>query len=851
MEAPLLRRTIFPAVALIVLLLSARGADVAYGTQPINFTRGTVAGMSFTTTAPTVVEMGPDGRLYVAQGDGQVQALTLDPNTKQVTAIQTVAAAVQLQEVYGIAFDPTEILPPGTPPTVYVTNTIAGLPPDPTDPSTFPGKVTKISGIGYTTRTDIIKGLPITKAAHEANDLAFGPDGRLYIEQGSSTNAGIVNPAPNPGFPLFLYPDTPLSGAILVADVKTPGFDGNITYNPPNATNPNIVQTGGFGVQVYAPGFRNPYGMVFHSNGFLYATDNGPNTGYGGTSNDCTSPSVGDANGLDELNLVEAGKYYGHANRNRGPADPRQCVFHYGTEPSSGSYTAPIEANLPASSDGLVEYKSNKFAGQMQGDLLYAAWVDSQLHRVKLSADGRSVVSDTTLATGLANALSVTTDNVDGTIFVAEYGAGKITFLKPDENTVNSITVTAISPNAGPIAGSQAVTITGTNFTTAADTTVATVGGQPLTNVVVQNSTTITATTPPNTAGLKSVTITNSIGTATLANAYNYVVGGGTVPPVANAGPDISSPVSHLNHGHVTLDGSASFDPDGFIANYTWTEGTTVLSSGTASQVVAELTQGVHSITLTVTDNDNLTSSDPVRVTITSGPQNPSPYFCPDVNGDTKVDSIDQLVVAQAFNKRFGQAGYARMKDPNVDRIINSTDLLVIAQRFTRGVPCSVEDQMARTTTISIEQYQNVNAAIAAGYVQVTQFVPGQGRHMVKGSLLDTTFDPAFPEGLLYEPDPSTPGGWRLGGAMFVMPVSLNPLVPEGFPGTDDAWHYHDFLCFYPNGTVTEEDQASCLSHGGTFSTNVGWLLHLWVYVLSPYGPGRYVEDNTNFMGLP
>jgi len=844
-----LRRLILPAAALGVLALSIRSAQVTYGVQPINFTRGTVAGAGAPTFSvpPTVVQMGPDGRLYVAYGDGAVRAFTLDPNTKQVTATQLVASASALQEVYGIAFDPTDT---STPPTVYVTNTVAGLPPDATAPSTFPGKVTRISGPIYGTRTDIITGLPISKAGHEANGLAFGPDGRLYIEQGSATNAGIVNPAPDPGFPLFLYPDTPLSGAILVADIKAPGFNGTVTYSPADATNPNIVQTGGAGVQVYAPGFRNPYGLVWHSNGKLYATDNGPNAGYGGPSTTCSNPSVGDAAGLDELNLVEAGKYYGHANRNRGAAgDPRQCLYHFGTEAGTVDYTAPIEANLPASSNGIMEYKSAKFGGQMQGDLLYAAWVDSELHRVKLSADGRSVVSDTTLATGLTLALSVAADT-DGTIYVAEYGSNSIAFLKPNESPVTSISVTAITPAGGPLGGGQAVTITGTNFTTATDSTV-TIGGQPLASMQVQNSTTITGLTPPNTAGLKDVAVTNSIGTATLPAAYNYVVGGGTVPPVANAGQDVSSPVSHENHGHVTLDARASFDPDGFIANYTWDEAGVVIATGPTPQVAGEFTQGVHSVTLTVTDNDNLTSTDAIRVTITSGPQNPSPYFCPDVNGDTKVDSTDLLIVAQGQGKIFGQVGYVRMKDPNADRKINSTDLLIEAKMATHGIPCPLEDQQARTATLAIEKYQNVNAALAAGYVQVTQFVPQQGRHLVKPSLLDTTFDPAVPEGLLYEPDSKTPGGWRLGGALYDMPTSLNPLVPDGFAGTDDAWHYHDFLCFYPGGLVTLDNQVTCTAQGGSYQTKVGWLLHLWVYVVSPMGPGRYVEDNPNFVGLP
>ena len=59
-------------------------------------------------------------------------------------------------------------------------------------------------------------------------------------------------------------------------------------------------------------------------------------------------------------------------------------------------------------------------------------------------------------------------------------------------------TVTSVSPNNGPTAGGTAVTITGTNF--AAGATV-TFGGTAATNVVVVNSTTITATTPAGQCG--------------------------------------------------------------------------------------------------------------------------------------------------------------------------------------------------------------------------------------------------------------------------------------------------------------------------------------------------------------
>ncbi len=72
-------------------------------------------------------------------------------------------------------------------------------------------------------------------------------------------------------------------------------------------------------------------------------------------------------------------------------------------------------------------------------------------------------------------------------------------------------TVTSVSPNNGPVAGGTAVTITGTNF--AAGATV-TFGSAAATNVVVVNSTTITATTPAGSAGAVTVTVTNRAGRA-------------------------------------------------------------------------------------------------------------------------------------------------------------------------------------------------------------------------------------------------------------------------------------------------------------------------------------------------
>jgi hypothetical protein len=84
-------------------------------------------------------------------------------------------------------------------------------------------------------------------------------------------------------------------------------------------------------------------------------------------------------------------------------------------------------------------------------------------------------------------------------------------------------TVSNVSPKNGSTAGGTAVKITGTNFVAGATVTF---GSAAAMNVVVVNSTTITATTPPGTAGTVTVTVTNPSGlSGTLTSGFNYKPG--------------------------------------------------------------------------------------------------------------------------------------------------------------------------------------------------------------------------------------------------------------------------------------------------------------------------------------
>lgn len=88
-------------------------------------------------------------------------------------------------------------------------------------------------------------------------------------------------------------------------------------------------------------------------------------------------------------------------------------------------------------------------------------------------------------------------------------------------------------------------------------------------------------------------------------------------PPVADAGPDQTVECEGFSGTEVTLDGSASSDPNGDDLTYTWYEGATIIAGPTASPAVqVTLALGVHNITLEVDDGNLLTDTDEVTVTV-------------------------------------------------------------------------------------------------------------------------------------------------------------------------------------------------------------------------------------------
>ncbi|CAG1007078.1 Collagenase ColH [Phycisphaerales bacterium] len=176
-----------------------------------------------------------------------------------------------------------------------------------------------------------------------------------------------------------------------------------------------------------------------------------------------------------------------------------------------------------------------------------------------------------------------------------------------------------------------------------------------------------------------SLTVTDNLG----GTASDSVVVTINRVPVADAGAD-QTVVDSDNSGAemITLNGSGSNDPDGTITNYLWEEGAATLANGVNPGPSVSLGVGIHSITLTVTDNRGSTGSDTVIVEVQPG----TPPCDPDVNCDGAVNGFDVEATEQAINGDFSNFCQATA-DLNGDGAENGFDIETEEQRVN-GAPC-------------------------------------------------------------------------------------------------------------------------------------------------------------------
>jgi glucose/arabinose dehydrogenase len=237
----------------------------------------------------------------------------------------------------------------------------------------------------------VLDGIP-GGTTHDGGRLRFGPDGFLYATVGDARLS--PNPAQNTGN---------LAGKIL----RLSPTGGAAPGNP-------------FGNAVWSYGHRNSQGLDWRSDGTLYALEHGPGC-------------------RDELNRIVRGGNYGWTGDERcPPAFPPGAIapVKVYTETST---VAPSGASFYDSS-GIPEWT---------GSLLFATLKDSTLYRVRLSADGRSVVGEEQLYRGRFGRLRDVQEGPDGGVWLTT-DDGRVLRIAPTSSTPSP------APSPAPTSGCSA-----------------------------------------------------------------------------------------------------------------------------------------------------------------------------------------------------------------------------------------------------------------------------------------------------------------------------------------------------------------------------------------------------------
>lgn len=235
----------------------------------------------------------------------------------------------------------------------------------------------------------VLLTVPQPYSNHNGGQIAFGPDGFLYIGMGDGGSGG--DPDGN-GQNL-----TTLLGDLLRIDVNStsPGLN----YSIP-AGNPYVGNSSGFREEIYASGFRNPWRFSFDSAGSdLWLADVGQGA-------------------LEEVNLVVRGGNYGWKIK-----EGTQCF----SPPSGCSSTGLIDPvtqydhSQGRSITGGYVYRGSSLPG-LTGFYLYGDFITGRIWAVKKS--GAEVLNKELLDTSFA----ISTFGVDDQkeLYLCDYSSGKI-----------------------------------------------------------------------------------------------------------------------------------------------------------------------------------------------------------------------------------------------------------------------------------------------------------------------------------------------------------------------------------------------------------------------------------------
>lgn len=437
----------------------------------------------------TTLTFGPDGKFYALRMDGVIERFEVNHQTGALSGLKTIntlKAKYGERTAIGLTFDPSSTSQTLIAWVTHCSGSLTSAPP-------FDGNISRLTGSDLSAEELIVSKLPRSTRDHMVNGLAFGPDGAIYICQGSNSSAGAFDKG-------WQREETLLAGAILRLDIKklanlklplnveTSDNQKLINQAPLNDIktadgkyNPYSIKSP---LTIYASGIRNAYDLVWHTNGQLYIPANG--SGGGGNSpaslNGTRRPDGTIYNGPnipatksvqvqhDWLFRVDPNRgvgYFGHPNPLRGEYTvnrgyPDNPLYSKDIQPDINYRGAAFDFGLNHSPNGVIEYKSNAFGGALKGKLLVCRFSGggdiivlepgSMVKNTRLAIGASDKEYDIVNSargsgnmgligmSGFANPLDLVEDTQTGNLYVSEFNwnnnpnlMSQITLLKVNE----------------------------------------------------------------------------------------------------------------------------------------------------------------------------------------------------------------------------------------------------------------------------------------------------------------------------------------------------------------------------------------------------------------------------------
>lgn len=420
----------------------------------------------------TGLTVGPDHRLYAGTFDGRILRYDFKPDGRlsEAVVIRTVIdgnikgnGSIGNRMVIGLCFDPRSTAQDMV---LWVTHGIMALEHVPD----WGCKVSRLSGVNLDKYEDYVVGLPRAWRDHLTFKMAFGPDGALYFNQGSSSSTGAADTI------WGLRGEHLLTAACLRLDTAAVAQRLGAGQGPLNAKTEGDRRYDPWATDapltLYATGIRSGFALLWHDNGRLYTCVNGGarggaapatpeslaevprriDTARAGSYNGPRVPAIETVTETqpDLFLMIEQGAYYGHPNSTRGEyvlfgGNPDGGTAQYqvrnypvGVQPDRNWRPALWNLGISYSCNGLIQYKGAAFGGALAGKILTTRYSGGKdILVIALDEQGR--VAETVAGidgfTQFIDPLDLVEDKDTGNLYVSEFGGQRLTLLKPKQGS--------------------------------------------------------------------------------------------------------------------------------------------------------------------------------------------------------------------------------------------------------------------------------------------------------------------------------------------------------------------------------------------------------------------------------